>query len=303
MVNNPNAVPQAGSGPGGNYMGLDFRAAYVPGTALTGAGQAVGLLEFDGLLPERRGGVRGAGGTAQRSAARCDGGRVQRHTRPGNGEVTLDIDMCIAMAPGLSKIYVYEAANPSPWQTLLNRMATDNLAKQLSCSWGGGPPDPVSEQIFQQMAAQGQSFFNAVGDSDAFVAGDIPFPAESTNIIQVGGTTLTTSGPQGSWVSETVWNWGAQPSGYVGTCGGISTNYPIPSWQQGIDMTANQGSTTMHNMPDVALTADNIYIIADNGVSEPGTGGTSARGAVMGRVHRAGQPAGGPKQLVAGRLS
>ena len=44
----PNAAPNAGSGPGGTYMGNDFRAAYVPGTTLTGAGQVVGLLQFDG---------------------------------------------------------------------------------------------------------------------------------------------------------------------------------------------------------------------------------------------------------------
>ena len=45
------AVPASGSGPGGTYMGNDFRAAYVPGLALTGAGQSVGLLEFDGYYP------------------------------------------------------------------------------------------------------------------------------------------------------------------------------------------------------------------------------------------------------------
>ena len=33
----------AGSGPGGNYMGKDFRNAYAPGVTLTGAGQMVGL--------------------------------------------------------------------------------------------------------------------------------------------------------------------------------------------------------------------------------------------------------------------
>ncbi len=32
-------------------MGDDFRAAYVPGTSLTGAGQTVGLLQFDGFYP------------------------------------------------------------------------------------------------------------------------------------------------------------------------------------------------------------------------------------------------------------
>ena len=43
------AAPQTtGSGPGGTYMGNDFRAAYVPGSPFAGAGQTVGLLEFDG---------------------------------------------------------------------------------------------------------------------------------------------------------------------------------------------------------------------------------------------------------------
>src|SRR5262249_12103436 len=42
------AVPNAGSGPGGSYRGNDFRAAYLPGVALSGSGQSVGLVQFDG---------------------------------------------------------------------------------------------------------------------------------------------------------------------------------------------------------------------------------------------------------------
>ena len=37
--------PAAGSGPGGTYMGSDFRKAYVPDTTLNGSGQIVGLLQ------------------------------------------------------------------------------------------------------------------------------------------------------------------------------------------------------------------------------------------------------------------
>ena len=44
----PGSPTQAGSGPGGSFRGLDFRAAYVPGTRLNGAGQSVALVEFDG---------------------------------------------------------------------------------------------------------------------------------------------------------------------------------------------------------------------------------------------------------------
>ena len=45
------AVVRSGSAPDGSggYFGNDFRNAYVPGTTLTGAGQAVGLFEADGF--------------------------------------------------------------------------------------------------------------------------------------------------------------------------------------------------------------------------------------------------------------
>jgi hypothetical protein len=268
-------TPNAGSGPGNAYMGNDFRAAYVPGVSLNGAGQTVGLLQFDGYYSNDIAAYESQAGLPSVPLVNVpvDGGVSIPGS--GNDEVCLDIEMVISMVPGVSKIIVYEAPNPSPWPDLLNRMASDNLAKQISCSWGGGSPDATAEQIFMQMAAQGQSFFNASGDSDAFT-GSITFPSDSTNITQVGGTILTTTGPNGSYVSETVWNDRTpNPSGgYWGSSGGISTYYPIPGWQRGINMTTNQGSTTMRNVPDVALTADNVYVRYGNGSS--GTfGGTS----------------------------
>ena len=192
----------------------------MPGTSLNGTGQSVGLFQFDGFY--------GIDITNYESAARLpnvpltvvpiDGGIG---TPDGNTtEVSLDIEMVVSMAPGVSRIYVYEAPNPSPWVDMLSRMANDNLAKQLSCSWGSGPADPAAEQIFKQMGAQGQSFFVASGDSDAF--GTIEFPEDSPNITVVGGTTLTT-GTRATYQSETTWNWGLVNGSYVGTGGGIST--------------------------------------------------------------------------------
>ena len=44
------AIPLvSGSGPSGLFLGKDFRAAYAPGVTLTGAGQTIGLVEFDGF--------------------------------------------------------------------------------------------------------------------------------------------------------------------------------------------------------------------------------------------------------------
>jgi uncharacterized repeat protein (TIGR01451 family) len=268
----PDITPRAGSGPSGSYMGNDFRAAYVPGTTLTGAGQTVGLLQFDGFYPSDITAYASQAGLANPNVivVPIDGGVST--PGGGNSEVALDIEMVMSMAPGVSAIYVYEAPNPSPWVDLLSRMANDNLSKQLSCSWGGGGVDASAEAIFKQMSAQGQSFYNASGDSDAFTTA-IPFPSDSTNITQVGGTTLST-GAGGAYSSETVWNWGLNQGKYVGSSGGVSTYYGLPVYQQGISMVANQGATTLRNIPDVALTGDNVYVRYNNG-GAAAFGGTS----------------------------
>jgi subtilase family serine protease len=265
---NPPA-PNTGSGPSGTYMGNDFRAAYVPGWPLLGSGQIVGLLQFDGYHSNDIAYYESKAGlpSVTLSNVLLDGVSGAPSGSGGEVEVSLDIEMAISMAPGLSKVIVYEGAN---WHDILNRMVTDDLAKQLSCSWyiPSGGPDPVADQIWQQMAAQGQSFFNASGDDDAYT-GLISFPGDTPYITQVGGTTLTTSGPGGSRVSETVWNWGSG----IGSGGGVSTSYSIPSWQTNINMTTNQGSTTRRNTPDVALTSDNVYVRADG--QDYNVGGTS----------------------------
>ena len=51
-----------------------------------------------------------------------------------------------------------------------------------------------SEQVFQEFAAQGQSYFNASGDNDAY-SGTIDAPADDPYITIVGGTSLATSYP------------------------------------------------------------------------------------------------------------
>ena len=61
---------------------------------------------------------------------------------------------------------------------------------------------------------------------------------------------------------------------YASSSGGVSTGYSIPSWQTGVNMSTNNGSTTKRNCPDVAMVADNVLIVADNGQQEI-TGGTS----------------------------
>lgn len=274
------AKSASGSGPDGEYIGNDFRAAYVPGVALDGTGQKVALFELDGYYPADIFSYESQAGLPSITLTNIsvDGG-VPTPTPFGDPEVSLDIEMVISMATNLSQLIVYEAPNgPSTIVVdLLNRIATDDLAKQISSSWLIGD-DSAYDVFYKEMALQGQSFFQASGDNGAYYSNIeyIQQFADDTNITLVGGTTLSTAGPGGAWSSETVWNWFSTGMGTDGSGGGTNFNgVPLPSWQQGINMTTNQGSTTLRNVPDVALTADNIYVIYEDGFSGY-FGGTSA---------------------------
>jgi subtilase family serine protease len=280
-----NPKPKAtGSWPGGQFIGNDFRAAYVPGVTLTGAGQMIGLVEFDGYYTNDI--------TEYESLAKLPNVPLQNVLLDGfngvpisgenaaNSEVALDIEMVIAMAPGLSKVVVFEAGPQPPVgngqpNDVLSAMAANTAIKQFSCSWDfGSAPRGTMDNYFQKMALDGQSFFNASGDNGAFI-GDWPEPDDDPYITQVGGTTLATCAPGGAWLSEIAWN---APDYSEATSGGYTANYtiaPYAPWQQGINMSVNQGSTTLRNIPDVAMVADDIIIVADDGQQEE-TGGTSA---------------------------
>jgi subtilase family serine protease len=286
------AVSKDGSAPdgSGNLFGDDFRNAYVPGTTLTGAGQSVGLVEFDGYNAS----------DIATYASRAGGGRTNIIIQPvhidgfngaagaGEGEVALDIELAMAIAPGLHKIVSFEAALGQPQNDVLNAMLAATNVLNLSCSWSWGGPSGTADSIFKSMAAVGQSFFNASGDSDAFTPAanstngvDNPSayngPSSSPYITQVGGTTLSVNWWDQSYAGETVWNWGVQSDGsYLGSSGGISTYYTIPKWQSTniSNLGARGGSTTHRNIPDVAADSDNVYEF-DAGADDPYIGGTS----------------------------
>ena len=257
------AYTATGSGPAGLLIGNDFRAAYAPGVKLTGTGQTIGLFELDGFYAnDVAANFKAAGLSAVPvQTVLLDG--FSGAPGAGNTEVMLDIMMAAYMAPGAAKIIVYEGTN---WNDVFNRMATDNLAKQLSCSWGFSPINATTEQIFKQMIAQGQSLLQASGDSGSYNGPVMP-PSDDPNLTVVGGTHLYTTGPGGQWLSEMAWS---------GSGGGVSTTYPIPSWQQAVNMQAAGGSTTMRNIPDLAMVSDvQIYLIQSNGHAVE-VGGTSA---------------------------
>ena len=276
---------QSGSGPGGEFLPSDMRAAYYGNGPLTGAGQSIGIFSFDGYqlsdvqlyysttgmsssVPINNRPVTGFNGA-------CTTVTTPTSSTCSDAEQVLDIVNAIGMAPGITQILFYEGP-PGDDPEILNLMATDNIAKVLSSSWGWNPDATSDDPIFQEFAAQGQSYVSASGDCGAYngycdhreTTSSYVFPAVDSYITEVGGTDLTTSGPGGAWVSETGWS---------GSGGGYVSGTPIPSWQQlaGVINSSNLGSTTARNSPDVAAEADFDNVTVDNGSFVTGYGGTS----------------------------
>jgi subtilase family serine protease len=291
------AAAAVGSGPGHSYLAGDIRTAYYGGTALTGSGQAVGLFEFnaydisdvtasfDGMATSTQVGngyllsyTPAKSGTTYKVPVNdvyVDG------TSEGyfeDSEQVADIVQAVGMAPGLSQVRVYISGSSDI--NIFNAMASENIAKQLSCSWTWNPDDPSTEDfIFEEFAAQGQSLFVASGDYGAFdpyedyqtLNADYFYPADDVWVTSVGGTDLLTNGEAGPWSSETTWNGNG-----IGSGGGISPNgVLIPSWQAGVATSSNGGSASLRNVPDVAAEANTDNYSCDMGVCKQDWGGTS----------------------------
>ncbi|MFI5167634.1 MAG: protease pro-enzyme activation domain-containing protein [Thermoanaerobaculales bacterium] len=250
-----------GSGPSASFLGSDMRAAYYGGTALTGAGQNLGLLEYYGTdladLNKYFSNV-GQTNTVPITLLSTDGTSTSCvYPACDDTEQTLDMTQAIGMAPGLASLVVYIGSTDT---AIISAMTTHNpLPTTIGCSWGWTPADPSTlNPYFQKMAAQGQNFFAASGDNSTWSSRNEAWPADNAYVVSVGGTDLTTASAGGAWASETAW---------VDSGGGISPDgIPIPSWQaqSGVINSSNRGSTTLRNGPDVSANANfTFYVCAD----------------------------------------
>ncbi|HUA79598.1 MAG TPA: S53 family peptidase [Dyella sp.] len=251
-----------GSGPSASFLGSDMRAAYYGGTALTGSGENLGLFEYYGTdLADVTTYYKNVGQTnsVPITLLSTDGTSTACTASSGcdDTEQTLDITQAIGMAPGLSNLTVYVGSTDT---AIISAMTTHSpLPTTIGCSWGWTPDDPSTlDPYFEKMAAQGQTFFAASGDSSTWSRRNEAWPADDAYVISVGGTDLTTSSAAGPWKSETAW---------VDSGGGISPDkIAIPSWQKisGVINSSNKGSTTYRNGPDVSANANfTFYVCAD----------------------------------------
>jgi kumamolisin len=271
----PNAT--TGSCPEQSYCGSDMRAAYYGGTTLTGAGQTLGLLEFYGTeLSDLTTYYANAKQTENvpLSLVSVDGTALSCIFTYGcdDGEQTLDMTQALGMAPGLSRLVMYVGSSDA---ALFNGMATATpLNAQLSSSWTWKSPDPgTDDPYFEEFAAQGQTLFQAAGDSgnwnyDSGIQA-YEYPSDDVYLVSVGGTDLQTQNAAGLWAAESAWANGG---------GGYSPLlFDIPSWQVATASGCSECSQLVRNAPDVAAEANyDFYVCSDQqGCTANYYGGTS----------------------------
>ena len=239
-----------------------------------GSGQCIGIIELGGGYRAadlqqyfRRLGVP----APQVLPVAVDGGANAPSGNPSgaDGEVTLDIEIAGAIAPG-AKIAVYFAPNSDAGFVDALKQAVHDSTNQpsiISISWGAPEPTWTAQaiaafnQTLRDAATLGVTVCAASGDSgssDGTTGADsVDFPASSPFALACGGTriTATATASSASISSEVVWNDGASGGA---TGGGLSTQFDVPKWQQGLKATYTGGSTEVlakRGVPDVAADA------------------------------------------------
>jgi subtilase family serine protease len=280
----------AGAGDVG-YTADQIAAAYrypsLYGAGDLGAGQTVGIYELEGNFHGDITGFQNCYGTSASVAYQTvDGGPPAPTAGHGDGiETELDIEGVIGLAPR-ANIIVYQgpngggATNQGPYLTY-SAMITANVAKVISSSWGLCEPlqDPGAANsestLFQEAATQGQSIFAAAGDNGAEdCSGSSPNsaiavddPGSQPFVTSVGGASLNAVGPP---PSQTTWNDSATGNGAGG--GGISTVWPMPSYQSGAPASLNVINANSSRVPCAAPTGSYCREVPDV------AGATSAAG-------------------------
>lgn len=252
-----------------------------------GSGQTIGIVTLAALdqgaaetFWKDYGQVKDTGRTV--TVADIDGGPGAPSAKAGSDETDLDVEQSGGVAPG-ANVKVYQAPNSDAgWADAFFTAASENIAGQVSASWGfsetvaqygvsAGWETPALQsaydEVFLEMAAQGQSTFLSSADQGAYVATNdlgstnlsVDAPANSPYVTSAGGTTTPWKGALHSAdgtaypvevTTERAWGWDylwepiSQAKGlplkdvvanYIeGGGGGYSTEEARPSYQQAI---------------------------------------------------------------------
>ena len=300
------SVPPGGTKPaadGSSFTPPQIAQLYQFPANASAAGQTIGLIELGGgyRATDLSAYFKTLGRKAPTVVAvSVDGGKNSPSTAEGaDGEVMLDIEVAAAVAPG-AQIAVYFAPNTD--QGFIDAVTTavhdtTNKPSVISISWGG-PESSWTQQSLtaldsacQAAALLGVTITVAAGDNGSTDgvtdgANHVDFPASSPHVLACGGTKITASGD--TLTDEVVWNELASGDGATG--GGVSTAFPLPTWQANANVPApaaqanrkkkkptGPSTSSGRGVPDVAGNADPVsgYTIRVDGQTIA-IGGTSA---------------------------
>jgi pseudomonalisin len=218
----------------------------------------------------------------------------------GMDEWDLDTQYSTGLAGNVKKLYIYDTTSLSDSDLALeiSKFVSDDYAQAGSASLGECEIFPyidgsmlVDDESFLEAAAQGQTFFASAGDTGSFCpAGPagvngvpagaplVNYPASSTYVIGVGGTTLlTTAGATTPYSSS--YTYDTETSWYAGG-GGLSQFEGSPYWQQAAFIPSAEDNAKA--VPDISYDADpesGANVVVDG--TPEGVGGTSLSSPMM----------------------
>jgi hypothetical protein len=250
------------------------------------SGQIIGVMEFSGTVPPAAGWTQSdidntllTQFSLPKSTTPVDvavtGSNNGGVNPDADGEVTLDICVAAAVAPGAT-IRVYWGADqtsPSDWVAVLNAILSEpaaTLPQAVTNSWvlmfgddflSTSQAGEVSKK-FQDLATIGVTMFSASGDDGARAGGrdgaqHVQYPGSDPWLTSCGGTTISTTPSYVEWVwNDFNPNFPVQP---MGTGGGVSAVFTVangtfPPWQEGLGVPVSKrdGTTVGRGVPDVA---------------------------------------------------
>ena len=257
-------------------------------TGVNGAGQTIGILELGGGYnpSDLSSYFAGLDIDEPRVTAVSVDGATNSPTDPNaDGEVALDIEVAGSIAPR-ANIAVYFTTNSSQGfvdaLTTAIHDTTNGPPSVISISWGSPESNWTAQSMTaldeacQSAAALGITITVASGDngsSDGVSGNNVDFPASSPHVLGCGGTELIAA--NGAIQEQVVWNDQSQGGGASG--GGVSSIFPLPSWQTNAKVPPSPTSGGGRGVPDVAGDASpetgyNVFYDGQSAV----VGGTSA---------------------------
>jgi kumamolisin len=317
--------PQAGSSnsclaefglPNGCHLPSDFASMYnlkgLYQRGATGSGQTLGIVTLAAVDPTSPAyfwsNIAKVNRTGNFTIQNIDGGPGAPSIASGTDETDLDIEQSGALAPG-ANVIDYQAPNTDPgFIDSFFTAASQNTASTVSTSWGESETVVAAailageeastylaafDEAFLELAAQGQSDFDASGDAGAYDASrdlgttnlSVDTSSDSPYITATGGTTLPwtgqLTGPDGTATvtapAQRIWGWDymwqaiatiegeslseAAETTVVGGGGGFSQVYSTPAYQQGVS-----GVNTFHAVPYLTPTD---FTTVTPGLTEP----------------------------------